>query len=201
MIDRELTLEGFGVRLEPLSEGHLLELAARCNDECLWELPYSLNPFTTDADARKWLETALTLPNSVPFAIRDIETGETIGSTRYLDIEPANRKLEIGWTFLQPDRWRTHVNTACKFLLLRHAFESGGCLRVQFKAEAVNLHSRRAIERIGATFEGVLRKFRTRANGEVRDTSVYSVLDTEWPAVKTKLLTFLDRIPDIRVAG
>ena len=96
--------------------------------------------------------------------------------------------------------WRTNANTACKFLLLRYAFETWGALRVQFKAEAVNLRSRRAIERIGARFEGVLRKFRINVAGEVRDTSFYSILDTEWPAVKVRLLSLVDRSRDTRAA-
>jgi RimJ/RimL family protein N-acetyltransferase len=187
VIDTDFTLEGYGVRLEPLAARHLPELRASCHDPALWEQTFSGSPFGDDASAHAWLAAALDDPKTVAFAIVDAETGETIGSTRYFDIEPAHRKLEIGWTFLAPNRWRTHANTACKVLLLRHAFEEWNAVRVQFKAEAKNARSRRALEGIGATFEGVLRSYRTRPDGEIRDTSFYSVIAAEWPAVQERL--------------
>ncbi|HTA39126.1 MAG TPA: GNAT family N-acetyltransferase [Candidatus Acidoferrales bacterium] len=187
MIDPTIVLEGYGVRLEPLEERHLPALRADCHDPALWELTFSDSPFGDDAGAKAWLQASLEDPKMHAFAIVDASTGATIGSTRYLDIEPAHRKLEIGWTFLAPRYWRSHVNTACKLLLMEYAFEKCGALRMQFKAEAKNWRSRRALEGIGATCEGVLRNFRIRPDGEIRDTSFYSVIVQEWPAVRARL--------------
>jgi RimJ/RimL family protein N-acetyltransferase len=127
------------------------------------------------------------------FAIIDERNGALAGSTRYLEISEQHRKLEIGWTFIGRRFWRTHVNSAAKFLLLRYAFEDWHAVRVQFKAEAINERSRRAIARLGAVHEGTLRNFRTKPNGEVRDTAFYSIIDSEWPMLKGRLLSFLDR--------
>ena len=110
-----------------------------------------------------------------------------IGMTAYLDIQPRNRGLEIGGTWLTPDVWRTAINTECKYLLLRHAFETLGCIRVQLKTDARNIRSQRAIERLGAVKEGVLRKHMIVKNGYERDTVMYSITDTEWPSVKANL--------------
>jgi RimJ/RimL family protein N-acetyltransferase len=131
----------------------------------------------------------------VPFAIIDAQSGEFAGSTRYMDIVPEYRKLEIGWTFLAPQFWRTHINTEAKFLLFRYAFEEWNAMRVQLKAEALNRRSRSAIARIGATYEGTMRNFRIRYDGSRRDVSYYSVLDSEWPIVKERLLSFMHAEP------
>ena len=199
MIDRHLVLEGFGVRLEPLAVHHLSALRKACSDQRLWQLVFSLNPFVDDTSALAWFEAAIGDARCVPFAIVDSTTGEVMGSTRYLDVEPAHRKLEIGWTFLAPCYWRTHVNTACKRLLLQHAFETLQCNRVQFKAEAINMRSRNAIARLGATHEGTLRNFRIREGGEVRDTSFYSIIASEWPSVKEGLEARLRQSPFVEV--
>lgn len=193
-MEKNLLLEGEGVRLEPLCASHLTALIACGNDPALWEYTYGVNPFANDADARRWLREAIEAPDAAAFAILDKRSGAFAGCTRYLDISKEHRKLEIGWTFLSRRFWRSHVNTETKFLLLRHAFEQWNALRVQFKAEAINRRSRQAILRIGATYEGTLRKFRVRpCDGTVRDVSFYSVTDEEWPMVKERLLSFLDR--------
>jgi RimJ/RimL family protein N-acetyltransferase len=130
-----------------------------------------------------------------------MQSGTIAGSTRYLDIVEEHRKLEIGWTFLARRFWRTRVNTAAKFLLCRYAFEEWDAVRVQFKAEAINKRSHHAILRLGAVHEGTLRNFRIRPNGELRDTSFYSITSQEWPTVKERLLSFLDQSLYIREAG
>lgn len=192
----DLLLEGESVRLEPLRPQHLPALRACADDPALWEFTFGANPFTNDADARRWLENATEATDEVPFAVIDKHSGALAGSTRYMDIVPAYRKLEIGWTFLARPYWRTRLNTEMKFLMLRYAFEEWNAIRVQLKAESVNQRSRTAILRLGATYEGTLRNFRIRpADGTIRSVSFYSVLDDEWPMVKERLLTFLDRSP------
>jgi RimJ/RimL family protein N-acetyltransferase len=187
VIDASIVLEGYNVRLEALEARHLPELRAECHGPALWEFTFGDSPFVDEASARVWLRAAQEDPKMHAFAVIDTSTGATIGSTRYLEIEPAHRKLEIGWTFLATPYWRSHVNTACKLLLMRYAFDEWNAVRVQFKAEAKNLRSRRALEGVGATCEGVLRNFRIRPDGEIRDTSFYSVIAPEWPAVRTRL--------------
>lgn len=187
-------LEGEGVRLEPLANAHLTALRESASDQALWDFTYAPNPFTSAHDAQSWLDEALRAPHQWPFAIVDKHSGEVAGSTRFLDMAPEHRKLEIGWTFLAPRFWRTHVNTETKLLLMRYAFEQWNAVRVQLKAEAVNERSRRAILRLGATYEGTLRNFRIRpSDATIRDVSFYSVTVEEWPMVKARLLTFLDR--------
>jgi RimJ/RimL family protein N-acetyltransferase len=199
MIDRQqvldvqpLTLEGDYVRLEPLSQAHAEGLAAVAADEAIWRYyPASLR---TLADVQSWIEVALAqraAGTSLPFAILDRAGGRAIGSTRYMNIVPHDRGLEIGSTWLTPAVWRTAVNTECKLLLLRHAFETLGCIRVQIKTDALNERSRRAIERLGAQFEGILRQHMVVRDGRYRDTAMYSIIDTEWPAVKAKLAASL----------
>jgi N-acetyltransferase len=192
VIDSTIAFEGYGVALEPLERRHLPDLRERCHDPALWRFTFSDSPFGDDASANAWLEAARRDPKTVAFAILDAPTGAAIGSTRYFDIERAHRKLEIGWTFLAPSYWRTHVNAACKLLLMRYAFEEWNAVRVQFKAEAKNARSRRALAGIGATFEGVLRNFRIRPDGEIRDTSFYSVIAPEWPGVRARLTARLE---------
>lgn len=192
-VNRALLLEGFGVRLEPLGAQHLGDLRAYCADERLWEFTFSSNPFLNAEAAEAWLGAALADPATVPFAIVDAATGRTVGSTRFFDIVPAWRKLEIGWTFLEPALWQTHANAACKVLLLDHAFDRWDAVRVQFKAEAINRRSRDALERLGATYEGTLRSFRIHPSGEVRDTSFYSILPHEWPSIRERLLARIKR--------
>lgn len=189
MIDKDLTLEGDRIRLEPLTLGHVPELRRTCAGPALWEHTFSTNPFLCDEDASAWASAAIDAPDTVAFVVVDKATGKIAGSTRFFEIVPAYRKLEIGWTFIATEYWRTHVNTEMKFLLMRYAFESWNAIRVQLKAEARNVRSRAAIARLGATFEGTLRNFRIHADGSRRDVSYYSVLDTEWPILKERLLS------------
>lgn len=199
MIDLARVLDGPRVRLEAVERRHLADLRKNCADPALWALVFGDNPFLTDDDTEAWFADATAGGDRLAFAIVDKATGEAIGSTRFADVQPAHRKLEIGWTFIAQRYWRTHVNTECKYLLLEYAFERWGALRVQLKAEAINTRSRNAILRIGATFEGTLRSFRIKPQtGEVRDTSFYSIIAPEWPPVKERLAALLDA--DLRTA-
>jgi RimJ/RimL family protein N-acetyltransferase len=150
--------------------------------------------FTSVEDAREWIGGTLRLAATgaeVPFAIINLASGRAVGSTRYMDISRPDRRLEIGWTWLAPDLWRTPLNTECKYLLMRHAFETPGCLRVQLKTDLRNTRSQQAIERLGAAREGVLRKHMILAlkGNYQRSTVIYSIIDAEWPAVKERLET------------
>jgi N-acetyltransferase len=188
LISRDLILEGERVRLEPLSPRHGTDLHECCNDPALWEFTFSANPLTSLDATMRWIEETRAIDDAVPFAIIDRQSGRAIGSTRYLDIEPEHRKLEIGWTFLTHRFWRTHVNTECKYLLLSYAFGHWKALRVQFKAEARNLRSQTALARLGAVYEGTLRNFRIRpSDGTSSDVTIFSIVAPEWPAVKKRL--------------
>jgi RimJ/RimL family protein N-acetyltransferase len=145
---------------------------------------------------RLYIESALQRQaegTALPFAVVSKAAGKAIGSTRYGNIDPENRRVEIGWTWYGRDFQRTAVNTECKYLLLRHAFETLGCLRVEFKTDVLNERSRKAILRIGAKEEGVFRKHMVMPSGRVRDTVYFSIVDTEWPAVKMRLGRMLAR--------
>src|SRR5579864_3785584 len=131
----DITLDGDGVRLIPLDEANDAAVALAGSDPAVWQFTFQENPFTSRAAARAWLLEALEAPDVAAFAVVDKRTGQVAGTTRYLDIDRRNRKLEIGLTYYAPRFWRTHVNTECKFLLLRYAFEDLGMVRVQFKAE------------------------------------------------------------------
>jgi N-acetyltransferase len=182
VISQNLTLEGKRIRLEPLHERHAPDLHALCNDPRIWEFTFQPNPLTSLVRTQRWVADAGEAPDTVAFAIIDKPSGAAIGSTRYLEISPEHRKLEIGWTFLARSHWGTGVNPECKRLLLHYAFEIFGAVRVQFKAEALNQRSRRAIERIGAVYEGTLRNYRIRADtNELRDTAFFSIIAAQWP--------------------
>ncbi len=190
-----VTLEGEAVRLEPLDSRHAADLFAAGRDEEIWR--YMPRPaFCDAADVASWIaETLQAAANGseIPFAIVDRASGRAAGSTRFLDIQRAHSSLEIGWTWLAKAHQRTRMNTECKYLLLRHAFEDLGAIRVQLKTDGRNLQSQRAIERLGAVREGTLRKQRRLWDGYVRDTVYFSVLDDEWPLVKQRLEEFLAR--------
>ncbi len=185
-----VTLEGRIVRLEPLDERHVADLALAGNDVSIWQLmPYG--PVTHPDRMREFIRDTLARQargTDLPFAVVEQSTGRAIGGTRYLDIQPANRGLEIGGTWYGVAHQRTGVNTECKALLLAHAFETLGAIRVQLKTDLRNERSQRAIERIGATREGVLRENLLMPDGYRRSTVYYSILDREWPAVKDQLL-------------
>jgi RimJ/RimL family protein N-acetyltransferase len=143
----------------------------------------------------RWVDSALAewqSGKSLPFVIEDRETGRIAGSTRLLDFDAANRGVEIGFTWLNPDVWRTRINTECKYLLLRHCFETIQVIRVQLKTDARNVQSQEAIERIGGVREGVLRHHRIMPDGYLRDSAYFSILAEEWPSVKARLERFLD---------
>ncbi|HEX9438840.1 MAG TPA: GNAT family N-acetyltransferase [Roseiflexaceae bacterium] len=183
-----ITLEGRWVRLEPLAYHHAAGLAEAARDEEIWR--YMPAKLTTIEQIKHWITETLALQATgavLPFAIVERAEGRAIGSTRYLNIMPRDRGLEIGWTWLGRAAWRTAVNTECKYLLLRHAFETLDCIRVQFKTDQRNERSRRAIERIGGQFEGILRQHMVLPDGSYRDSAFYSIIDAEWPAVKAKL--------------
>ncbi len=180
-------------RLEPLEPRHAPDLFAVGQDEVVWR--YMPQPaFKTLDDARRMITAAQEQAASgaqLPFAIVARTTGRAMGSTRYLDIRPKDRGVEIGWTWLGMAAQRTAINTECKYLLLRHAFEALGAVRVQLKTDLRNEQSQRAIERLGAIREGVLRKHMVLWNGVIRDTVYYSIVDTEWPAVRARLESLL----------
>lgn len=184
-----VTLEGTRVRLEPLSlERHWDGLKAIGMNPDLWQ--WTIASIETPEDLRRYLDTALREQaegRSLPFATLDVASGRVAGCTRYGNIDATNRRLEIGWTWVGVPFQRTHVNTEVKFLMLRHAFETLGCVRVELKTNVRNQRSRNAMLRIGCVEEGVLRKHAISDRGVWRDTVFYSVLDEEWPAVKKRL--------------
>ena len=184
-----ITLTGKNIRLEPLSEGHVPDLAQVGLDENIWRFML-YGEVKGEGDLRGWVLDMLERQKrgtDLPFAVIHLESGRAVGCTRYLNIERAHRSLEIGGTWYGVPYQRTGVNTEAKYLLLRHAFETLGCLRVQLKTDLRNERSQRAIERIGAVREGVLRKHMILPDGLVRDSVIYSILDTEWPGVKGRL--------------
>lgn len=187
-----VTLRGEGICLEPLSQDHAQGLYNRGRYAPDWDyMPRGC--FIDLADARQWIEEALAAPDQLPFAIVETQKGKVVGSTRYLNIRPEHRSLEIGWTWLGQEWQRTWVNTRVKLLLLSHAFERLGCLRVEFKTDARNQRSVQALERMGATREGVLRKHMIVQGDHSRDSVYFSVIDDEWPQVKERLLSLADR--------
>lgn len=192
---RPVTLTGTLVRLEPLGPEHAEDLYAAAQEPLIWRWMPD-NPSGSLEDMRAWIEAALRQRETgtqLPFAIVEQATDTAVGSTRYLNISPRDRGLEIGWTWLTPRVQRTGVNTECKYLLLRHAFEQLEAIRVQIKTDGRNDISQRAIERLGAQREGVLRKHMLVQDTYIRDTVMYSILDSEWPAVKARLEDFLAR--------
>jgi N-acetyltransferase len=184
-----VTLEGTRVRLEPLAQSHQPALAEIGLDEDIWRWVTSA-PVRTPEDMTAYIALALAerdAGRALPFATVDRATGRAIGSTRYAAIEPLHRRLEIGWTWLGRAWQRTAANTEAKYLMLRHAFETLGCVRVELKTDALNERSRAAIRRIGAREEGILRQHMITTSGRLRDTVYFSVLDSEWAQVKSEL--------------
>ncbi|NOK33103.1 N-acetyltransferase [Corallococcus exercitus] len=188
-----VTLEGRTVRLEPLTPEHVPGLAAVCEPDIFAHFSRVLR---TEADVADYVAAALKATaagTERPFVIREQAGGAVVGTTRYLDISREYRTLEIGSTWLARRVWRSRVNTECKFLLLTHAFETLGVMRVQLKTDRRNVRSRAAIERLGATFEGILRNHMLVRGGVVRDSAYYGFIDTEWPGVKARLEGLLAR--------
>ena len=187
-----VVLTGAGVRLEPLSQDHAQGLYNRGRVAADWAyMPRSC--FIDLADTRQWIDEALQAPDQLPFAIVELGKGKVVGSTRYLHIRLEHRSLEIGWTWLGQEWQRTDINTQVKLLLLSHAFERLGCVRVEFKTDERNARSQRALERIGATREGVLRNHMIVQGDYIRDSVYFSVIDQDWPLVKERLLLLGDR--------
>jgi N-acetyltransferase len=188
------TLEGHGVRLEPLTLEHCDGLRAAVTDGRLWELWYTAVP--QPADMSLYIQTALAgqeAGHMLPWAVRELETGSIAGSTRYHDIVAGIDRVEIGYTWYAARWQRTHVNTVCKLLLCEHAFDSLGCQVVGFRTDNFNLASQRAIEALGAKKDGVIRHHQARRDGSVRDSVMYSVLASEWPEVRRHLELRLKR--------
>lgn len=184
-------LAGQGVRLEPLSQEHAQGLYNRGRTAADWA--YMPRPCFIDlADTRQWIDEALSDSTQLPFAIVETHKNKAVGSTRYLNIRAQHRSLEIGWTWLGHEWQRTAVNTEAKLLLLNHAFERLGCVRVEFKTDLRNKRSQAALERIGATREGVLRRHMIVQGGFERDSVYFSVIRNEWPQVQAHLRQLLD---------
>ncbi len=183
------TLEGSHVLLEPLSESHRDDLFAAAADGELWKSRLTIVPSSLETTA-EYIEGALSgqvQGQYLPFVIRHKVTGRVVGTTRYRAIEMTHRRLEIGSTWLSSSVQRTAVNTEAKYLLLRHAFEHLGCLRVEFLTDALNEQSRNAIARLGATYEGLLRCHMVMPDGRFRDSACYSIVEKEWHEVKAAL--------------
>lgn len=192
---KPITLIGKLVSLVPLGFEHTDDLASFAGDDSIWiymrygvvDNPEKMRGFI------KYLLDAQARGTDLPFAVVHNPSGKAIGMTRYMNIEPPNRSLEIGGTWYAVQHQRTGVNTECKFLLLQHAFEVQGCIRVQIKTDSRNIQSQRAIERIGAVREGILRDHMILPDGTIRSSVYYSVLEREWPEVKQRLINLMNR--------
>jgi len=191
-----VTLEGDVTRLEPLSSAHFAPLCEIGLDPEIWR--WMINDVRSPEDLRRYLERALQEQRegkSLPFATVERASGKVVGSTRFGNIDPPNRRVEIGWTWIARTWQRTAINTEAKYLMLRYAFEIWGCARVELKTNAMNYRSRAAILRIGAKEEGTLRKHQISERGVSRDTVYFSILDTEWPRVKAGIEERMRRRP------
>ena len=190
-----ITLEGEHVRLEPIGPQHADDLFRVGTDETIWR--YLARPaFASLDDTQGWIRDCIARnerEGRIQFTVVHLADDRAIGSTGYHDIDRSNRSLEIGMTWYGTEYQRTAVNTECKYLLLRHAFDDLGALRVCLKADHRNLRSRRAIERIGAIREGMLRNHRITRDGVNRHSVYYSIIDSEWPAVRDRLKAILAR--------
>jgi N-acetyltransferase len=186
-----VTLEARGVRLVPLTLAHEAGLKAAAADGELWKLRITSVP--EPHETRGYIETALATGNRFAFTVTDAATGEVLGSTSYHDIVPNLKRVEIGYTWYAARCQRTHVNTTCKLLMLSHAFDTLDCNVVGWRTDNFNHASQRAIERLGARKDGVLRGHALRRDGTIRDTVMYSLAAGEWPEVKAQLLYLLDK--------
>jgi RimJ/RimL family protein N-acetyltransferase len=183
-----ITLQSTRARLEPLAHRHHDDLVAAVKDGELWRLWYTFIPepgkMAADIDRRRSLQAAGSM---LPFAVIDLPSGKAVGMTTYMNVEAAHRRVEIGSTWYASSVQRSDLNTQCKFLLLRHAFESLDCIAVEFRTHFFNHQSRRGIERLGAKLDGILRSHQLATDGTLRDTCVYSIVASEWPTVKSHL--------------
>ena len=189
--------EGKVARVEPLTMAHHDDLVEAAADGELHKLWYTMIP--KPEDVRAEIERRLSLREQgsmLPFATIDKASGRAVGMTTYMNIDAVNRRIEIGSTWNRKSVQRSSINTECKLLLLGHAFETLDCIAVEFRTHFINLQSRRAIERLGAKFDGVLRSHMIMANGSLRDTAVYSITSAEWPMVKANLEWQLEKPRD-----
>jgi RimJ/RimL family protein N-acetyltransferase len=185
---RPIQLEGELVKLVPLQKSQKVDLVFAASDGKLWELWYTTVPSPKTMDS--YLDTALAeqaLGKALPFAVINKKTNTIVGSTRYLNVDSKNKRVEIGATWYAKKVQRTGINTECKYLLLKYAFEDLNCIAVEFRTHFHNHASRNAILRLGAKQDGILRNHRVDEQGNMRDTVVYSILDSEWKTVKTAL--------------
>jgi RimJ/RimL family protein N-acetyltransferase len=184
----EVVLEGTRVRLEPMRREHLAALTEAGRYDELWK--WTSAQATTREAMAEYMESALGQAEALtalPFVTIDKASASVVGSTRFANIDPANRRAEIGWTWISPQFQRTYVNSEAKYLMLRHAFDVWNCVRVELKTDVLNEKSRAAMLRLGAVEEGVLRRHILTHSGRFRDTIYYSILDHEWPAVRARL--------------
>jgi N-acetyltransferase len=190
-------LEGERIMLEPLAEAHFDDLSAASRDERIWRwLPFDGG--ASEGAFVAWFRGALTSADTgkeVAFATLEAETGRAVGSTRYLELRPEHRRLEIGATWVTPALWSSGVNAEAKLLMLAHAFERFDCMRVEFKTHPGNERSRAALAALPARFEGILRKHVVLPGGAPRDSAYYSIVDDEWPGVRANLERRLARRP------
>jgi RimJ/RimL family protein N-acetyltransferase len=189
-----VTLSSERVTLEPLAQRHCDDLVAAVSDGELWQLWYTSIPLpenmAAEIDRRLGLQAAGSM---LPFAAIDNAAGKAVGMTTYMNVDAANRRVEIGSTWYRKSVQRTGLNTGCKLLLLTHAFETLGCIAVEFRTHFFNRQSRSGIERLGAKLDGILRSHQVAPNGTLRDTCVYSIVAAEWPTVKAHLEFLLAR--------
>jgi RimJ/RimL family protein N-acetyltransferase len=189
-----VTLKGRYATLEPLAREHEAGIRVAAADGELWRLWYTSVPAPDKTPA--WFDAAFSMRDhlgAMPFTIRDNASGDIVGSTRYFNVDAPNRRLEIGHTWYSKRVQRSAINTECKLLLLTHAFEKLGCIGVEFRTSFLNFQSRRAIERLGAKQDGILRQHSLHSDGTMRDTVVFSIISLEWPAVKHHLQYQLER--------
>ncbi|MBB3111605.1 RimJ/RimL family protein N-acetyltransferase [Paenibacillus phyllosphaerae] len=183
-----LKLEGESIELELLEPGHKSQLASLLNNEAIWE--FTWRKVTELAQAEALVDEALQARangTQLPFAVIDKKSGRIVGTTRIAEMNRTHRIAEVGYSWLSPAVWRTKVNTECKRLLLAYCFEQLNVQRVQFSVSHFNIRSQRAVERIGAVKEGVLRRARVKPDGSIHDVVIYAILDNEWPAVQDSL--------------
>jgi RimJ/RimL family protein N-acetyltransferase len=182
------TLIGERIVLEPLTEAHADGMRAAAANECIWEW-FPVRQHVAAVFDRVFADAldALATGREVPFATIDRASGVVIGSTRFMELRPEHRSVEIGSTWLMPSAWSTGANAEAKLLMLTQAFERAGCIRVELKTDARNARSRRAMEALPAQFEGIHRQHRVLPDGTLRDSAWYSVLDREWPSVRERL--------------
>jgi N-acetyltransferase len=192
-----VTLNGDFARLEPLSQEHCAGLIDATKDGELWRLWYTTVPspagMETEIDRRLKLRRTGSM---LPFTVIDLASGELAGMTTYMNIDAANRRVEIGSTWYRKSIQRSGINTECKLLMLRHAFETLDCIAVEFRTHFLNHQSRRAIERLGAKLDGVLRNHMRMPDGSLRDTCAYSIIASEWPAVRANLIWQMEKPRD-----